>query len=562
MADRYWVGGTGTWSSTSKWSTSSGGSSGASIPTSADDVYIDSNSGFGSGGTITLGLSNVNAKNLTLNSGHTYTLTGTSGMFVYGSIYLESGITFTPKFLTFYGTSTGLTITTNGVTLPSISFYGENGEYTLQDNINCSGLIDIGDSTFYANDYNLTAVKGFYFESGDASVNIHMGSGTWTITGSDYGMFIDDWGDNVTIYPDTSTIKFTDSTATAKAFRGGGKNYYNVWFSGTGTGVYKIYESNTFNEIKIDAGLTLQIESGTTQTVESFDAIGTSDDPIILDKIPLSGASNFTLSKPDGQVDCEYLEITNSTAGGGTSVWTAFDSVDGGSNTGWLFSLIAHDTITGVTVVGPDAYKSEKVIFPDTVQSLSWSNPDVVITAIRNVSLTDTVSSASFVSSSFSTTVGDGISVVLNIDSITTTNPNPLITAGTGVSVAPTIETTTIANPDAAIIEGAGVSAEDPLVGTDFNITDVSVTTGDGVTTSVDADSLEFGVFSETISVGTGAVFDVDVGVLQFTQLSQDVTVVYRWSDPRTTQTGWSSSAVADTDWSEAESRETGWQEV
>jgi hypothetical protein len=48
MANRYWVGGTGNWdtSSTSNWSTTSGGAGGASAPTSADDVFLDSNSGF------------------------------------------------------------------------------------------------------------------------------------------------------------------------------------------------------------------------------------------------------------------------------------------------------------------------------------------------------------------------------------------------------------------------------------------------------------------------------------------------------------------------------------
>lgn len=45
MANRYWVGGAGNWSSTTKWSTSSGGASGASVPTSADDAIFDANSG-------------------------------------------------------------------------------------------------------------------------------------------------------------------------------------------------------------------------------------------------------------------------------------------------------------------------------------------------------------------------------------------------------------------------------------------------------------------------------------------------------------------------------------
>ena len=49
MPNRYWVGGTGTWnsSSTTNWSATSGGAGGASVPTQFDDVYLDSNSGVG-----------------------------------------------------------------------------------------------------------------------------------------------------------------------------------------------------------------------------------------------------------------------------------------------------------------------------------------------------------------------------------------------------------------------------------------------------------------------------------------------------------------------------------
>lgn len=53
MAARFWVGGTGTWdnSTTTHWSSSSGGSGGASVPGSSDTVTFDGNSG---GGTVTL----------------------------------------------------------------------------------------------------------------------------------------------------------------------------------------------------------------------------------------------------------------------------------------------------------------------------------------------------------------------------------------------------------------------------------------------------------------------------------------------------------------------------
>ena len=47
MAARYWIGGTGNWNDTAHWSTTSGGVGGASVPTEADDVVFDSNSGTG-----------------------------------------------------------------------------------------------------------------------------------------------------------------------------------------------------------------------------------------------------------------------------------------------------------------------------------------------------------------------------------------------------------------------------------------------------------------------------------------------------------------------------------
>jgi hypothetical protein len=55
MANRYWVGGTGTWnsSSTTNWSATDGGGSGASVPTAADSVFFTNLSGL-SGATITL----------------------------------------------------------------------------------------------------------------------------------------------------------------------------------------------------------------------------------------------------------------------------------------------------------------------------------------------------------------------------------------------------------------------------------------------------------------------------------------------------------------------------
>ena len=54
MANRYWVGGTGNWSGAAHWSTASGGTGGASVPTSADSVYFDANSFTATGQTVTV----------------------------------------------------------------------------------------------------------------------------------------------------------------------------------------------------------------------------------------------------------------------------------------------------------------------------------------------------------------------------------------------------------------------------------------------------------------------------------------------------------------------------
>ena len=46
-ANRFWVGGTGVWSSTTHWSTASGGASGASVPDATNPVIFDASSGAG-----------------------------------------------------------------------------------------------------------------------------------------------------------------------------------------------------------------------------------------------------------------------------------------------------------------------------------------------------------------------------------------------------------------------------------------------------------------------------------------------------------------------------------
>ena len=75
-ASRFWVGGTGTWdtSTTTHWSASTGGAGGASVPGTSDTVTLDASSG---AGTVTLAATITNIQSLTMTA-----FTGTVDMSV------------------------------------------------------------------------------------------------------------------------------------------------------------------------------------------------------------------------------------------------------------------------------------------------------------------------------------------------------------------------------------------------------------------------------------------------------------------------------------------------
>jgi hypothetical protein len=115
---RYWVGGTGNWNSASThWAVTTGGEPAtAFLPTKDTDVIIDSNSGFSGGGAITLNTTQSYCKNLTCNSGHTYTITAADLNYklnIYGNLVYESGMTLVAYDTVMQPTNESKTITTN-----------------------------------------------------------------------------------------------------------------------------------------------------------------------------------------------------------------------------------------------------------------------------------------------------------------------------------------------------------------------------------------------------------------------------------------------------------------
>lgn len=139
MAARYWVtGGNGLTSSTTNWSTTSGGASGASVPGAADDAIFDSNSGTG---TVTMLTTTWLSVNFT---GFTGTFAGTGALTIAGgNVTFGSGmtITWTGNLLFSAG---GSTITANGKSITGLIIittgFASGGTITLSGNFQCGGL--------------------------------------------------------------------------------------------------------------------------------------------------------------------------------------------------------------------------------------------------------------------------------------------------------------------------------------------------------------------------------------------------------------------------------------
>jgi hypothetical protein len=313
MADRYWVGGSGTWntSSTTNWATSSGGASGASAPTSADNVIFDNNSDSGANYTVTV--SSAVCANLTVTAQDFILTMGTgtaSNIDIYGSVSINpvtlgryNGNTSNSFTLRSSGAYTISLSNTFGILCSSITFAAGAG--TLSSSIQVTGdaTIGAGATSLDLSVYQLAV--GGNFDNSAAK----------TVSGS---------GGSISMY-----------SASSKTFTGGGVTYPTL--RNSGAGALTIAGSNTFTTIDVSGSpRTFNFTSGTTQTVTNFNVSGTAGN---LTVITATSTGQATLSKSSGTITVSYCNISKSNATGGAT-WIAGlndGNVDGGSNTGWNF---------------------------------------------------------------------------------------------------------------------------------------------------------------------------------------------------------------------------------
>jgi hypothetical protein len=202
--------------------------------------------------------------------------------------------------------------------------------------------------------YNITT--GTMTVGATGTLDMTSAASTITLTGT--GTV---WNMNAsgTINPGTSTIKINNASGSDKTFAGAGKTYYNIWFTGAGTGDNIITGSNTFNDLKDDvssvtASNLLSFTAGTTTTISSLTVSGV-DGTHKVTMRSTTPTTQWNLVDTSGTNQVRYVSITDSCASGGAT-WDGYtyasDNTDGGNNCGWSFVTLI--TVSG-TANGNDA---------------------------------------------------------------------------------------------------------------------------------------------------------------------------------------------------------------
>jgi len=247
MANRYWVGGTGTWdgTNTANWSATSGGATGASVPTTADDVFFDSNSGSGTT-TNASTMGSIKSINFT---GWTGTFAGAAYRFscTGGNIVLGSTATLT-ALRTQLAPGAGVSSTISGSqTINEFVLNPATATSTagLGANISCTTFNMYGAGTANLSNYNVTCSGDFTINDGYTGT-YNLGSGTITVgSGAGTGAAL--------------TLNSASDTATT--------NSSSINLVGGTTGINSIYlNGKTVSSISVTAGggLYIRATAGTT----------------------------------------------------------------------------------------------------------------------------------------------------------------------------------------------------------------------------------------------------------------------------------------------------------
>jgi len=334
------------WSENDNWytATNGGGSQmGATVVPLAQDNFVFDSSSIPSASNIVKANMARLGSDITFNGvTNTPTFNIPSITTMFGSLDL-TGTTMTGTSIFRFEGRVGENLTTGGVTITAAMqnrMFGST--LTLQDAFTSSTSFTNFTGTFTTGGYSVTITS---YTNSSVSSTLTPSSSTITLTGN--GSV---WSfANGTLTANTSTIKFTDTTANAVNFISGGKATYNiVWFArGASIGNNTTAGSPTLVQLK-DTGTAahnLMFQNGQTVTLTDpttpFVATGSSGNVITINTT--TGTATHALTISGGAiVSCDWLNIQHSVASPANTWYAGANSTNNQSvataGSGWIFT--------------------------------------------------------------------------------------------------------------------------------------------------------------------------------------------------------------------------------
>lgn len=338
----YKASGSANWSAVANWYLGTGGSGGAgrvSLP--QDTARFDAGS-FGAGSmVVTQDMPRICGMDWT-GATNTPEFSYVDVYTIYGSVTLISGMTIGASTAVFtFGGRGNYTIDCGGnIFMGGLTINAPTATITLKSNF----TVGSPTTTITITNGALTAIDGannWVISTGKMTISaggtITLGSATHLLTALSGTL----WRCKAagTVNANTSTIKMTGALTGAISFgEGETKTYYNIWNATTNAFVLTMLGSCTFNDFKIDAGRTVNFTAATTQTVNTFTALGATGNLITLRS---TTTTNAILTKAGGgTISCDYMDVDYITGNPDKTWYMGLNSVDGGHNTRIYFTEV------------------------------------------------------------------------------------------------------------------------------------------------------------------------------------------------------------------------------
>ena len=427
----YWVGGSGYWTNSARWSLSSGGPGGECPPNSQDDVIFDQNSFTAAGQSVNLPFETCYCHDMRwLAPLHQPSITGGLNLEIHGSLRLDKGMAWSSSATVHMkAQDAGNTLRCDSVTINgSLRFDGTGGQWTLLDPLFARD-ITVQNGSFLGQGHDINAASFGTTLNGTKSVSLgqadvflsgasnawNVYTGTTTLDAAQASIFFSDpaarmfnYGGFDAIFRKVAFEAETGSVTLENSFTPA-----RIGHASFGAGA-RIYGENTFDSLYFSPNGVYQLDHQRDQVVlDHWQVRGNNCFPIALRST--QAGDRARVFKYAGDVSGDFIVMQDIEALGGAGFYAGNFSTDDGNNLGWVF-----DNQPGyVYGIGPDsiALLGQTVVLHtdnfngDENTSYLWSTGATSDTLAVSAALRATVTANYSSSTSFVCEMTDTISV-------------------------------------------------------------------------------------------------------------------------------------------------------